>query len=192
MRIELPRRRCQPGEQRIASGMPAGARAITRSLESACAIAGSNPAVADVLQWLHAYTTHASARFCCRVERPIPAHRRAFDNAFSCLRPQPCRVCPSASWPHSAGWTTSGPYYADDRGTSFRLRRTGALRPVSNRGGARSSASISAIGVCSGLAKVDKGAAAAWVTWPTIACHLFEIETTWWLASPLMNPLIFR
>ena len=57
-------------------------RAITRCLESACAIAASAPAVAGVPRWLRAYRGRASARSCCRAEHLIPAHHHAFGNAF--------------------------------------------------------------------------------------------------------------
>jgi hypothetical protein len=70
-------------------------------------------------------TAHASARFCCRVERPIPAHRHASDNVVFRLPPETCRICPSAFCPRSAGLRASDQYYSDDR-SSFCLRRYGA------------------------------------------------------------------
>lgn len=91
-------------ECRIAKGV------ITRSLEGAAAIAASRPELVGVLQSLHAYTIHASARFYCRGERPIPAHRRASNTVSSRVRPQPRRVCPNASWPRTAGATASERY----------------------------------------------------------------------------------
>ena len=102
-----------------------GSRSITRCLESACAIAASAPAVAGVPRWLRAYRGRASARSCCRAEPLIPAHHHAFGNALFRLPPETRRACPTAFWPHSAGSTASGRYYADDRPSSFRLRRNG-------------------------------------------------------------------
>ena len=144
-------------------------RPITRSLESAGEIAALEPAAADVHQWLRAYTTHASVRFYCRVERRIPAHRHASDNAFFPSRQQTCKPCPSASWPHSAGSTASDRYYVGDR-SFFRPRRDGT--------GIRSGSLMMAIGVCRASVRAGdewaacSGAAsrAAWVTLPTIAC----------------------
>ena len=43
----------------------------------------------------------------------------------SACRRRPARACPTAFWPHSAGSAGSGRYYADDRPSSFRLRRNG-------------------------------------------------------------------
>ena len=103
----------------------AGSRSITRCLESACAIAASAPAVAGVPRWLRAYRGRASARSCCRGEPLIPAPQYAFGNALFRLPPETRRACPTAFWPHSAGSTASGRYYADDRPSSFRLRRNG-------------------------------------------------------------------
>ena len=105
---------------------------IIQSVKSACAIVAVRPAVAGVPQWLHAYTAHALTRFCCQVARPIPQRRRACDNVFFRSPPETCKVCPSASWPHSAGSTASDRYYADDRPPSFCLRRTGACSGLSS------------------------------------------------------------
>jgi hypothetical protein len=41
-------------------------------------------------------------------------HRHASDSAFFRALPVTCRVCPSAFWRRSAGWTTSGRCYDDE------------------------------------------------------------------------------
>jgi hypothetical protein len=71
-------------------------RAITRCLESACAIAASAPAVAGVPRWLRAYRGRASARSCCRAEPLIPAHHHAFGNTFFRSPPETGKACPTA------------------------------------------------------------------------------------------------
>ena len=98
---------------------------VEHILQAACAIAASAPAVAGLPRWLRAYRGRASARSCCRGEPLIPAHHHAFGNAFLRLPPETRRACPTAFWPHSAGSAGSGRYYADDRPSSFRLRRNG-------------------------------------------------------------------
>ena len=115
-------------------------------------------------------TAHASARFCCRVERPIPAHHHASDNVFFRSPSETFRICPSAFWPRSAGSTASDQYYADDRPSSFCLRRDG----TSARAG---SPRIVIAGFCPSVRAGDalagfSGAVsrAACVTLPTIAC----------------------
>ena len=101
-----------------------GSRSITRCLESACAIAASAPAVAGVPRWLRAYRGRASARSCCRAEPLIPAHH-CVRQRFVPLTAGDPQGLPDRVWPHSAGSTASGRYYADDRPSSFRLRRNG-------------------------------------------------------------------
>jgi hypothetical protein len=82
-------------------------------------------AITRCLEWLRAYRGVLQRVSCCRVEPLIPAHHHAFGNAFFRLAPETRRACPTAFWPHSAGSTASGRYYADDRPSSFPLRRNG-------------------------------------------------------------------
>jgi hypothetical protein len=56
---------------------------------------------------------------------PDPGAPPCIRQRFLPLPPQTRRACPTAFWPHSAGSTASGRYYADDRPSSFRLRRNG-------------------------------------------------------------------
>ena len=119
-------------------------RALTRCLESTAAIVATKSLVAGVPQWLRACRDRASAHSGCPAKRLIPAHHHAFGNAFFRLPPETRRACPTAFWPHSAGSTASGRYYADDRPSSFRLRRNGfqrSLRFANNRGPRRCAAS---------------------------------------------------
>jgi hypothetical protein len=67
-------------------------RTLLRGLGLACAIAARGLASADVPRRLRACTGRASARSCCRVERPIPAHHRAFGNAFFHSPPATCTL----------------------------------------------------------------------------------------------------
>jgi hypothetical protein len=64
--------------------------------------------------------------FCYRVERPIPAHRRVSGNVFFHSPQETCRAYPSAFWLRNVGTITSDRCYADDRPSSFCLRRDGA------------------------------------------------------------------
>ncbi len=88
-----------------------GEGALTRYLGSTAAIVALKSLVAGVPQWLRAYRGRASAHSGCRAEPLIPAHHHAFGNAFLRL---PQRRLESI-----------GPVLADDRPSSFRLRRNG-------------------------------------------------------------------
>ena len=52
--------------------------------------------------------------FHCLEERRNREHRHASDSAFFRAPLVACRVCPSAFWRRSAGWTTSGWCYDDE------------------------------------------------------------------------------
>jgi hypothetical protein len=58
-------------------------------------------------------------RFCCRAERPTPAHRHASDSVFSSSPPETYTACPSAFLPRSGGWKASDRYCADGGSSSL-------------------------------------------------------------------------